>query len=63
MEIVLDDFHDSFSPGEAISRCARTVREAGPYAVMGGYGRKNIDTQILSTLLQNFVESGGKTEE
>ena len=23
MEIVSDDFHDSFSPGEAISRCAR----------------------------------------
>ena len=24
---------------------------------------KNIDTQILSTALQNFVESGGKSEE
>ena len=37
-------------------------RESRPYAVVGGMDRKNIDTQILSTALQNFVESGGKTE-
>ena len=38
-------------------------RESRPYAVVGGMDRKNIDTQILSTALQNFVESGGKNEE
>ena len=40
----------------------RGGRESRPYAV-GGMDRKNIDTQILSTALQNFVESGGKNEE
>ena len=41
----------------------RGGRESRPYAVVGGMDRKNIDTQILSTALQNFVESGGKNEE
>ena len=41
----------------------RGGRESRPYAVMGGQWAENIDTQILSTALQNFVESGGKNEE
>ena len=38
-------------------------RESRPYAVEGVYGPENIDTQILSTALQNFVEKRGKNEE
>ena len=38
-------------------------RESRPYAVVEGMDRKNIDTRILSTALQNFVESVGKNEE
>ena len=71
MEIALGDFHDSFSPGEAISRCARD-RSGGRYrgtvitvpnATEGHRGPGNIDTQILSTGLEEFVEKRGKNKE